>query len=62
MSKQRYYYALVKKTTGKLFLESGYLPIFWLRSVANEKASGFNGTKVKKIKAQDLQELLYKTK
>lgn len=57
MSNSKYYYAVVKKNTGKLLLESGHLPIFWLESVAKERCDDFNGTIVKKVKIEDLESL-----
>lgn len=60
MSTSKYCYAIIRKSTSKLYLESGYLPIFWLKNIANKRALNFSDTIVKRIKLEDLQKLLNK--
>lgn len=53
-----YFYAVVDKRNEKLILESGNLPIFWMKSIAENVRSKFSGTYVKRINVNDFYKFL----
>jgi len=58
MSKQKYYYAVVKKDNGNLLLEGHKLPFYWLKKIAKETADKFEGYIVTRINLCDIEKLI----
>lgn len=58
--KQKKYYAIVSKKTGKPLLLGGHLPIYWKKSVAEGISSKFPKSEVIPIDGEKLEKLLKK--
>lgn len=56
--KQKKYYAIVSKKTGKPLLLGGHLPIYWRKKVAEGISSKFPKSEVVTVSGDELQELL----
>lgn len=59
MAKHELVYVILNKK-GRIFLESGRLPIYWRRHAAKERADELAGT-VKKLSLDDLTEFINKS-
>lgn len=55
---QRNYFIITHRVTGKLLLDSGRLPIFWVRRTAKEVADCHNGYEVRPVSIDDFNKLL----
>ena len=60
--KQKTYYAIVSKKTGKLLLLGGHLPIYWRKKVAEDISSKFSSSEVVPVSGDEVQKLLRKDK
>lgn len=58
MPKQKYYYAVVHKETGKLLLRNSQLPIFWSRNVAHSVAKSWHDYIVQPVSLNSLHKLI----
>jgi hypothetical protein len=55
---QKNYFVVVHKKTGEILLDSGRLPIFWMRRVAKEVADNHANYVVKPISIYEFETLL----
>ena len=68
MAKQKYYYAIVDKENGNFPIISNKLPIYWVKRCAMESVFLTFGVAwdkfyaIQKIKIQDLENLVLKSK
>jgi len=60
----KYYYIIVNKENGKPLIESSQLPIFWLKTVAQERLKDFDSKKyvIHRLLRGDIEDLILKSR